>query len=259
MVNLFKQGGDFLFTVKKNANWVNINDEIFISTGNYLKVNMVLIREGNEVAIIDAGKDDEEVHRILEFIENNQLKVTHFFLTHYHNDHIHGLEKFKKNNVKFYDFANTEDHQIVTMGDKSFRILHTKGHAEGEHICIELNNRILIAGDIVFTNLLPGLPYGGNSKELIVALEKLREQNYSLIIPGHGDIAENDISIRQSITYLKNARKEIRKLIESNGDSINLSQIKIEHLIEPLDGYNYMDFPFDIHEHNIEKIYNELL
>ena len=248
-----------MFKVKKEGNWTNINDEIYISTGKYLKVNMVLIRESDEVAIIDAGKDDEEVQRVLEFIESNQLKITHFFLTHYHNDHIHGLEKFRKDKVNFYDFANTEDHQIVTMGDKSFRILHTKGHAEGEHICVELNNSILIAGDIVFTNLLPGLPYGGNSKELISTLEKLSEQNYSLIIPGHGDIAENDISLRQSITYLKNARKEIKKLIETSGESIDLSRIKLEHLIEPLDGYNYKDFPFDIHEHNMGKIFNELL
>lgn len=238
--------------------WTEINQNLYISTGAYASVNIVLVISGDEAAIIDTGFEKEEADRVKEFIVKNHYKFKYIFITHHHHDHINNLDMFTGPNVEVFDPTNTKDHQIIKMGDIQFRVIKTIGHANNQHISIEINNNILAAGDVLFTNLLPGLPFGGNHKDLLKTLEKLKKNNYSLIIPGHGIYVEDNKLIDITIQYLKNASDKVKDILEENQGYEAIENIKIEDCLELTDIYNYENFPMDLHLENLKIIYSEL-
>ena len=181
-----------LFNTLENAEMVSINDEIFVSSGNYHHVNMTLIVSGNEGTIVDAGSDTPEGERVKRYIDQNYIEIKNIILTHRHSDHVKNIETFMRDGVAVYEFNNTEDGQIIEMGDKKFVIIHTSGHFYDKHLSVVVNDNILIAGDILTSNLDPlvVVSYGGNKERWINTLQRILEKDYKLVIPGHGPIVE---------------------------------------------------------------------
>lgn len=181
-----------LFNISENAGMVSINDEIFISSGNYHHVNMTLIVSGNEGTIVDAGSDTPEGEQVKNYIEQNGIEIKNIILTHRHIDHVRNIQIFSGEGVAVYDFNNTEDGQIIEMRDKKFIIMHTPGHCDDMHLSVVVNDNILISGDILTSNLDPllMLTYGGNKEIWINTLQGILEKDYKLVIPGHGPIVE---------------------------------------------------------------------
>lgn len=180
------------FNISENAGMVSINDEIFVSSGDYYHVNMILIVSGNEGTIVDAGSDTPEGERVKSYIDQNGIEIKNIILTHRHSDHVKNIQMFNGDGVDVYDFNNTEDGQVIEMRDKKFVIMHTPGHCNDEHLSVVVNNDILIAGDILTSNLDPllVLNYGGNRESWIKTLQGILEKDYKLVIPGHGPIVE---------------------------------------------------------------------
>ncbi len=81
------------------------------------------------------------------------------------------------------------------------------------------------------TSYLPLVLYGGNAKTLENTLNKLKENNYELIIPGHGDIVEAKEAIDTNLEYLKNAVQKVSEIINSNNDINELNSIKAEEYV----------------------------
>ncbi len=181
-----------LFNISENAGMVSINDEIFVSSGSYYHVNMTLIVSGNEGTIVDAGSDTPEGERVKSYIDQNGIEIKNIILTHRHSDHVRNIQTFGEEGVVVYEFNNTEDGQIIEMGDKKFIIMHTPGHYDDMHLSVVVNDNILIAGDILTSNLDPLLvvTYGGNKESWINTLQGILEKDYKLAIPGHGPIVE---------------------------------------------------------------------
>ena len=199
------KGYEEKFNITQEGQLQVINNEIFVSTGDYAQVIMVLVTSGNEATLIDTGNNNREAFVVKQYIEDNHLQLKNIIITHEHQDHINNLDMFLSDNVSLYTYDTIENNQVVPMGNKSFKILMTPGHFEDKHISIEVNQEILISGDILSTNIPPSelLQYGGNHDKLIKTLEELKKNNYALIIPGHGDLCIGSRIIQDHLDTLQ--------------------------------------------------------
>lgn len=169
----------------------------------------------NKATVIDPGGD---VDKIVEVLEDNNLKLEYIILTHAHCDHIGGVEKLHKiTNAPIYIhkddvdmLKNAEinesiritgskveiepepehilkDGDILNLGELKLSIIHTPGHTRGG-ICIQVGN-LLFTGDTLFANSIGRTDFlGGNHEQLIDSIKnKLFKLDEELtVLPGHG-------------------------------------------------------------------------
>jgi len=150
---------------------------------------MVLVKSCNEAALIDTSDDKEQALRIKEYINKNNLQLKNIILTHMHDDQKRNIDMLKGNGVNVTTPFGAKDNEIISLGDKTIKILHTPGLFDSKHFNVEIDDEILVAGDIITTaeSTQTCVTYD-NFKALIETLERLKDNRYSLIIPGHGDI-----------------------------------------------------------------------
>lgn len=167
----------------------------------------------DKAAVIDPGGD---VDRIMEVLENNDLKLEYIILTHAHGDHVGGVEELRektgapvymhKNDLYMLKDTNANhsaamggpvveteadqfvnDGDVIQLGDLNLSIIHTPGHTQGG-ICIQVEN-VVFTGDTLFANSIGRSDLdGGNHQQLVDAIKnKLFVLNEDLtVLPGHG-------------------------------------------------------------------------
>lgn len=247
--------------ISESEGWIQINDDIFISSQSYDsqgRINITLVVSGNEAALIDTGYSKAEAQRFLDYMANNHLKLKYVFITHLHTDHVANMSMFKTPEVTVYDYSHSKDGQTVKMGNKTFKILFTKGHYYDQHLSVEIaEDHVLAAGDVVVTDILPLLNYGGSIKPLIETLEKIKQNNYSLIIPGHGNLYDTGKTIAVNLDYLTCIRNAVENIIKSGGYDKDLANIKIQDCLKDISHLNpkYMEKE---HTADLKKVYEEL-
>lgn len=125
---------------------------------NYIWV--IFSPDGSKVAVVDPG----DSRPVIEFLEDNDLFLDCILITHYHNDHIGGVQQLKNryhchvyaskhDNLTFTDTELDEDDEISLFDDSyQFSILHLPGHTMG-HIgyYAKMNGHNLVfCGDTLF-------------------------------------------------------------------------------------------------------------
>lgn len=170
--------------------------------------------ETREAAVIDPSPGSAEP--ILEFIQRQQLRITHLLLTHSHWDHFADLSILKEKThapvfVHPLDLPNVEtpgsdglplffpiqgvkvDHQlqegdIVPVGNLRFHVIHTPGHARGAVCFYEPKEKVLFSGDTLFAGSIGRLDLPTSEPELMwPSLKKLEALPYDVkVYPGHG-------------------------------------------------------------------------
>ncbi|OOH89630.1 MBL fold metallo-hydrolase [Pasteurellaceae bacterium 15-036681] len=167
-------------------------------------------------AVIDAGGDAQ---KIIEFVENNELKVEKLLVTHGHLDHIMAVDELR-NYFKVEVFGSHQadqplfenladicrnyglpevsgflpDHWLnegdaVTVGNLKFDIRHLPGHAPGHIGFFSFENKIAFTGDVLFKDSIGRTDlYMGNFDQLIDTIRsKLFDlDNDFIIVAGHG-------------------------------------------------------------------------
>lgn len=192
------------YNITAENKWTVIDNDIFVSTGVMNMVNLVLVTSGNEATLIDTGYNKDEAARIKDYIDQNNLSLKNIIITHSHADHTANLDMFRDDNVNEFTYYNSNDNQIINMGDKKFNIVYTPGHNGDEHMSVEIDDKILVTGDIISSLYDPSyfLRFGGNEEHLIKTLEQLKQKEYTLIIPGHGQICFGDLIISDHLNKL---------------------------------------------------------
>lgn len=110
---------------------------------------------------------------------------------------------------------------------------------------------------MVVTNLLPLINYGGTVEPLIETLEKIKQKNYSLIIPGHGDILDTNKTMEVNLDYLINVRRIVSDIIKSGKPLNDLSRVRIEDCLKDTSRLD-PDYTQRDHAANLNKAYTEL-
>lgn len=171
--------------------------------------NCYIIYREQEAIIVDPGYDSEEV---IDFIHDNQLKITSIYATHGHIDHVSGIKKLKelfnpmvyapkKDRIWFIDsIYNHVGYEVpvdqyidegfeLFLKDAKFIVYETPGHSEGGTILYNKQENICFSGDTLFYQTIgrTDLPFASFSQ-----IKKSVEKMYDLLLdqtilyPGHG-------------------------------------------------------------------------
>ena len=161
----------------------------------------------NRAAIVDPAWD---VSRIVARAKEKNIKITDILLTHYHDDHINGVDDLVeltdaqvhllKDEAKYISGNFLSDAKLyyggdkVMLGETEIEILHTPGHSPGS-ACFHIGGE-LITGDTLFVF---GCGHcrleGANPNQLFDTLTKLKTAmpKKTVIHPGH-NYAEKIVS-----------------------------------------------------------------
>ena len=177
----------------------------------------VVYDENKQGFIIDPAFNEK---RLINFIENENIKIAYILLTHGHYDHVLQVKDFQKMtgglicihesdremletpkrcfpiklsrfNVKsFVPDKLLKDGQELNVGKMKIKVMHTPGHTKGSG-CFFCED-YLFAGDTLFSEGFGRTDlYGGDYETILKSVEKLRsmDRNY-YVIPGHEDFFE---------------------------------------------------------------------
>ncbi len=187
--------------------------------GPFQENTYVLYNEENTAFIIDPGNSNTSENNTLKnFIEDKKLNLTRLLLTHAHIDHIMGnrfifdtyglLPEVHKNDLYFIEKMPQsaalyglscepspmpekfiEEGDVITLGNYSFKCLFTPGHSPGSISFYNQQNKMLIAGDVLFNRSIgrTDLPMGNHETLLASIREKLLVLNDDTkVFCGHG-------------------------------------------------------------------------
>jgi glyoxylase-like metal-dependent hydrolase (beta-lactamase superfamily II) len=178
-------------------------EDICFIEGIDLCSNIYSFVEDGWISIVDTGSwmGPKRISTSLERIGLRIENVARVVITHGHPDHIGGLAEILEHSspkvfVHENDAANLEpftvkslnymkDGEIVRLGTRDLRVLHTPGHTEGS-VCL-YDSELVLTGDTAF----PGGNFGrtdlpsGSWRKLIDSLDRLCLLDVQVMLPGH--------------------------------------------------------------------------
>ena len=181
------------------------------------------------VVVIDALGSPVLAQKLIQEIRKiTKQKIAAVVLTHYHADHVYGLQEFKRLGATIYaqrdglnylasetakqrliasriDFApwvneNTrlvsadiwiDQSKTITVGGVEFRISRIgPAHAPEDLIVFVPSESVLFAGDLIFQGRIP---FVGNadSRGWMSALDEIQKLKPKIVVPGHGTYSTN--------------------------------------------------------------------
>ena len=187
----------------------------------------LIIDETNKNAcVVDPG----ESIPIINFVENNNIKLKYILNTHHHYDHIGGnlelKEKFGSKIVAFKDDKSripeidilVQNNQIWKADNFEAKIYHTPGHTSGHIAFYFFNEKKIFTGDTLFS-LGCGRIFEGTYKEMFNSLNKIKKlPKETKIYCGHEYTLQNsNFCIQQDPknSKLKDKIIKIKKKLEN--------------------------------------------
>ncbi|AOY75800.1 MBL fold metallo-hydrolase [Clostridium formicaceticum] len=184
------------------------------------ETNCYIIYDKNtlEALIIDPG-DEEKV--LIQYIDKHALKLQGILLTHYHYDHIGGVEGLKRKYgcpiyahkkeaeglqkpemnrssiggrtaVSIKPDKTLIDGDMISIGTIILQVIHTPGHTPGG-ICLKIkDSSIIFTGDTIFSDDLGRTDLEGGSEESLkksIVNKVSKWSDDTMIYPGHGEAA----------------------------------------------------------------------
>jgi hydroxyacylglutathione hydrolase len=164
--------------------------------------------ETRKVAVVDAAW---EIDTILKIAKQDEMEITHAFVTHTHPDHVGGgfsgmeidgvtelLEKCKakvvvhKAEAEFIkglsasDMIKSDNGDKINVGGIEIELMHTPGHTPGSQ-CFLVDGRV-VSGDTMFIDACGRVDFpGGNAEQMYYSLtQKLAAlPDNTILFPGH--------------------------------------------------------------------------
>ena len=99
--------------------------------------------------------------------------------------------------------------QTITVHLPGFRVrliysaYNGKSHSRGDSIAIIDEEKILFAGDLLYTDVHPVTVYG-DIPNWIQAIDQLLNQKFACVVPGHGPVAQGTEEYNQAFTKFRN-------------------------------------------------------
>lgn len=120
-----------------------------------------------------------------------------------------------------YASETFEDRLGLTIGDRKIEIVHASpAHTPGDAFVWLPAERVVFAGDIVFTERLLGVLEFSSSAGWIEAFEMMAALDPLHVVPGHGAPTTLERARADTYDYLVNLRERMREHIDAGGDII---------------------------------------
>ena len=190
---------------------------------NFISNAAFVVTPGGVVVIDALGSPALAVRLIAEIRKITNLPITHVIATHYHADHIYGLQTFKAQGAHIVAhraarvYLNSETarlrleasrQQLAPWVDESTHLVEADEWIEGdkeivvggvhfqikpvgpshtpEDLAVYMPaEKVLFAGDLVFRSRIPFVGQA-DSRHWIAAIDNLLAFNTQVIVPGHG-------------------------------------------------------------------------
>ncbi len=239
-----KQVGDHSWYVQGKAGIATDNAGFISNAG------VIITDEG--VVIVDALGSPSLAYKLVGKIKKITDKpIVKVVVTHYHADHIYGLQVFKELGAEIiapdgvYEYIDSEgassrleerrfsldpwvnDQTVIvtpdkiidksesfTLGGINFTISFIgKAHSDGDLTLYVENDRVLFTGDLIFEGRIPFLG-SSDTKHWLATLEKMESQTPHAIVPGHGPWAKDPKAITLTRKYLAFMREKMGAAVE---------------------------------------------
>lgn len=180
--------------------------------------------------------------------ELSSLPIIKVIATHYHADHIYGLQVFKDDGaeiiapagyLEYLDAPIAEERleerrfslapwvnentrlvppDVVIDASTTMKIGNVEldidflgsAHSDGDLTVLVKNDSVLISGDLIFEGRVP-FTGSGDTANWLATLERFDETGIKALIPGHGPAAKKPAeAIQLTLNYLKNLRSEMQ-------------------------------------------------
>lgn len=236
---------------------INLKKDVYAyvqPNGSWFVGNSGLIVGKNWNVVVDSLSTKNQIEPYLELIHKTSEKPIKFVInTHLHADHVWTNHLFKgalaiahENNRKSVikekndgtldqfarlmpelDFSESmytpqeitiNQNMTIYQDEREIRIIHIpEAHTVSDLIIHLPDEKIVYAGDILFS--APCTPFAmvGSITGNINALNLIRQLKADIYVPGHGPISYGDEALLQAIDYLKFIQRESKKLYE-NGE-----------------------------------------
>jgi len=224
------------------------------NAGFISNAGVIVTDEG--VVIVDALGSPSLAYKLVQKIKKITDKpIVKVVVTHYHADHIYGLQVFKELGAEIiapdgvYEYIDSEgassrleerrfsldpwvnDQTVVVTPDRiidkseSFSLgginftmsFIGKAHSDGDLTLYVENDRVLFTGDLIFEGRVPFLG-SSDTKHWLETLEKMESQSPHAIVPGHGPWAKDPKAISLTRKYLAFMREKMGTAVEKMMD-----------------------------------------
>jgi len=219
--------------MKRKMTFTKLNDNIFLFIDeSYFDVVVGAIILPSKIVIIDSGISNEKQKEFREYVEKETGKICEFFLlTHYHGDHIGGIQTYSDCKIVVsepaYEILKEKKNIPILDGKNFFEIIddevkvifkQTGGHSSDSAYIYCPNYKVLFAGDNLFENMYPyGQDKSSDPDVWISVLVEYLNFDVDYYIPGHQNVC-NKQTIKQYIEFIKSLKILMQKL-HSEGKS----------------------------------------
>lgn len=216
---------------------IKINDDTFRVEDNGVRCFILL---GSEKALlIDTGMSGENVRNIAEGLTDLPIKLIN---THADRDHVSGNKDFDvayMHPAELYNYKGNIipvwDGQIIDLGDRPIKVIHTPGHTPGSIALLDLKYKALFGGDPIQDGsifLFGPMREMNAYKHSLVRINEMKDE-IDLIYPSHGTVPVTTDIIDGLI---KGIEKVINKEIEPAegeffGTPINIYDIGVAKIL----------------------------
>lgn len=240
--------------VKTVEVWKNL---FTVVNGDGVDSNTTFLITSEGVVVIDTRVTPDEASKVLaEIRKRTDLPILYTINTHYHGDHTFGNQIFKgsraiiahenvrkslmgssgKDHLDFFKTMNIPgmDETVITppnmifkekmeifVGGYHLRLIHARGHTDGDLFIYIKELRTLITGDLVFNGKIPYMG-DANVDEWLSALTYLGDLDAEIYIPGHGDPGGKPVFLAMQHYMLKLKGMVLKQL--ENGKSLKETQ-----------------------------------
>ena len=158
--------------------------------GGYDSNFAYLVTEEEKALLIDPSVN---ASFILNYVKENNLKLTGVVVMHSHFDHTTDLDVYRENNIPLYAHESTElevdkkvkEGDVISLDKVSFKVMHTPGHIY-DSICL-FGQGMVFTSDTLFVHACGRVDFpGSDPKKMMESLNRLKElPEDTVVYPGH--------------------------------------------------------------------------
>lgn len=215
--------------------------------------NASFVVTGDGVVVLDALGTPSLAARLVETIRSvTDQPVRTVILSHYHADHVYGLQVFKDLGATIigpqaaFDYIGSEhaerrlaerrdslspwvsectrlvppdrvvrDEMALTMGEVELQATFLgAAHSDGDIAVYVRPDRVLLSGDIIFEGRIPWVG-DANTSHWLDVLKDLEQTGVEALVPGHGPAAEEPTrAVATTRRYLEYLRRTMGDAVE---------------------------------------------